>query len=87
MYIIEDLHTSYWKEYGSLGSAEKPEASSDSTIRFLQNLIDDLNYSGARTACADKQKVPTNMIKEFTEYQSTIHAIYFYTSLCIIVKD
>jgi hypothetical protein len=86
LYIIEDLHTSYWSEYGSDGSMEHPNASAQSTIRFLQSLVDELNFAGARTSCADKQKLSAQTNDPLSAYQSDIESIHFYSSLCIIRK-
>lgn len=87
IYIIEDLHTSYWASFGSKGSTKTPEASTDSAIRFLQNLIDDLNYCGAKTECADKNKCPQTLKDTFNIYQKDIASLHFYTSLCFIFKN
>lgn len=38
MYIIEDLHTSYWKEYGGKGTLDNPQTTPLSAIKFLQRL-------------------------------------------------
>ena len=86
IYIIEDLHSSYWQEYGSLGSCEEPQASPSATIRFLQALVDDVNAIGARTACADPAKVPLDLQAVLSVYQKNIKANHFYSSLCIIEK-
>ncbi len=86
LYIIEDLHTSYWRDYGSEGDCNTPTASATSMIRFLQNLVDDINYVGAKTEYAHRSKqIP--LLSNLTEYQEHIASIHFYTSLCIIEKD
>lgn len=86
VYIVEDLHTSYVKYFGGLGSRENPKAGSGTAIYFFQMLIDDLNYSGARTGCADKDKCPELIALEFNYYQKNILSIHFYDSLCFIFK-
>ncbi len=86
MYIIEDLHTSYWNDYGSAGDYNNPQANIHSTIRFLQNLVDDLNYSGARTQTANRSN-NIKLLQGLSLYQESISAIHFYCSLCIIFKD
>ncbi len=86
MYIIEDLHTSYWSDYGSEGDYHHPKASPTSTIKFLQNLVDDLNFIGARTQLADRKK-GTSVLSNLTQYQAQISGIHFYTSVCIIFKN
>jgi Methyltransferase domain len=85
-YIIEDLHAAYWKEYGSQGSLTAPQANATSSIRFFQALIDDINYVGARTGCADFNKINYTLRNSLNYYQKHIKAIHFYGSLCIIIK-
>jgi SAM-dependent methyltransferase len=46
VYLIEDLHTAYWPEFG--GGLRRP----DSFIEIAKNLIDDLNADHAREALA-----------------------------------
>ncbi len=86
MYIIEDLHTSYWKGYGGNGSTSKPQAGNGTAVEFLKNLIEDLNYTGAATECAHWEKTPQNMVEKLNIYQKDIYSIQFYTSVCIITK-
>jgi hypothetical protein len=89
MYIIEDLHTSYWRELGPFkyngnGSLEHPQAGNGTTIQFLKDLIDDVNYAGARTARANYiAGIPEN---ERNIYREQILGIHFYDSMCIIIK-
>ncbi len=82
MYIIEDLHTSYWKSYGGGGSPKNPIASPNSCITFLTKRIHDLNYCGAATRCANFNPLQA----ELNEYQANIASMHFYPSLCIIFK-
>lgn len=86
LYIIEDLHTSYWASYGSAGNYDHPKASSDSAIRFLQNLVDELNFIGARTGYANKHRCSAQSLATFSTYQKDIASIHFYTSLCFVFK-
>lgn len=85
MYIIEDLHTSYWSDhYGGGGSIEHPKAGAGTAIQFLKDLIDDINYPGARTMRANNVSgVPEG---ELNIYRKKILGIHFYDSLCIIIK-
>lgn len=53
IYIVEDLHTSYWKTYGGGGTLEFPRAGPDTAIQFFKDLIDDVNFVGARTRSAN----------------------------------
>lgn len=86
LYIVEDLHTSYWASYGSAGSYDHPKASPKSAIRFLQNLVDELNFIGARTGYASKNRCSEQSLETFSTYQKDIASIHFYTSLCFIFK-
>ena len=86
LYIIEDMHTSYWQIYGGSGTREHPQASPKSAIRFFQALVDHVNYVGARTQCADISKYPSVLFNNLNYYQKHIASIHFYDSLCIILK-
>lgn len=86
LYVIEDLHTSYWKGYGGRGDFDQPKAGKGTAVRYLQNLIDDLNYMSARTMCADADKIPSEFKQQMSLFQEHIDSIHFYKSLCIIIK-
>lgn len=86
MYIIEDLHTSYWQSYGSYGSPEAPQSGPGTCVDFLQKLVDDLNYTAARTLCANFDKISPQLRSSLTYTQANIDSIHFYQSLCIIIK-
>lgn len=86
LYIIEDLHTSYWKQYGGGGTFKNPKPSKHSTINFLKDRIDDLNMIGAKSQCADKEKAPKSLTDTLTIYQNEIEYMHFYDSVCIIKK-
>lgn len=85
-YVIEDLCTSYWKEYGGDGSFDNPIAGQNTMMGFLRTLIDYLNHSGARTCCADIEKTPPHIRQQFNYFQEHVESIHFYNSLCIIEK-
>jgi len=86
LYIIEDLHTSYWKTYGGKGNLNHPQAGAGTAVEFLKNLVEHVNYVGAATACADSDKVPPALMQRLNYYQSQIESIHFYSSVCIIRK-
>lgn len=84
MYVIEDLHTSYWGGFG--GGLYDP----NSSISFFKHLIDILNHEHWRN-----NKSREMFLAEFaSKYQvpffevdlSSIHSIEFLNSLCIIRK-
>lgn len=86
IYIIEDLHTSYWKEYGGHGSIGQPLPGPGTCVEFLKKLIDELNYTAGVTTCADSAKAPDQLSRSLNLYQAEIEALYFYQSLCFIIK-
>lgn len=86
LYIIEDLHTSYWQSFGGGGSIQNPKSGPGTCVYFLQSLVDDLNYTSAKTECADDAKVPQSLRATLNYYQDQIESMHFYKSLCIIKK-
>lgn len=86
MYVIEDLHTSYWKDWGGYGTTQNPLSGKGTCVEFLQKLVDDLNFIGASTGCADASKCSKEIFKNLMIYQSAIESIHFYSSCCIIIK-
>lgn len=84
IYIIEDLHTSYWPTFG--GSLR-----GNSTIEFLKNLIDSINA----LAIGMQNWIPTpsnaNEVRGFVsepiiDINNTLSFIHFYQGLCILGK-
>lgn len=86
LYIIEDLHTSYWKSYDGNGSPSKPKAGSGTFVQFLKDLIDDVNFVGARTQSANHRSIRGDIEAEMSEYRKDIYSMHFYDSMCIIIK-
>lgn len=78
IYVIEDLHTSYWRCYG--GGLLRP----NTTIEMLKALIDGLTWWAYRmdTRCdaADKEAA------EATAMEKMVKAVHFYDSICFIEK-
>jgi hypothetical protein len=73
VYLCEDLHTSYWGDYG--GGYRKP----DTFVEYSKNFIDYLNAWHARTEPAAKQLA----VSEFTR---TTHSLHFYDSILVAEK-
>lgn len=88
LYIIEDLHTSYWQGHGEegCGTTDDPKAGSGTCIEFLKKLIDDVNYVGARGYGASHVAIPNHLEAGLNYYQKQIYSIAFYDSLCVITK-
>ena len=79
MYIIEDLHTSYWPGHFGGGGP-------DSTINFLKKLIDELNHVGATTTRASHLALSPEVLSKLNLYQRDIYAMHFYDSVAVILK-
>ena len=86
LYIIEDLHTSYWQHFGGGGSVLAPKSGPGTCVFYLQSLVDDLNYASARTQCADEAKIPQDIRQTLNYFQDQIESLHFYRSVCIIKK-
>lgn len=70
VYLIEDLHTSYWKEYG--GAYKK----NGTFIELAKDLIDQINANHSRDQRTHK----------ITEYTKTIKAMHVYDSVIVFDK-
>jgi hypothetical protein len=86
LYIIEDLHTSYWREFGGGGSLSNPKTNDESTIAFLKSKIDDLNYPGASTGKANFYNLSKEAVEKLDFWKKNIRSMHFYDSICIIIK-
>lgn len=79
MYIVEDLHTSYWPgHFGGGGS--------DSAIAFLKSLIDEVNFVGAKTTRASHLALDPQLLSQLNIFQKEILSIHFYDSVAILIK-
>ncbi|MCU7365939.1 class I SAM-dependent methyltransferase [Pantoea stewartii] len=83
--IIEDLHCSYWKDFG--GGLYDPMSS----LAFLKKLADCINFEHWGTPSKSRKK----FLSEFEKFYgvnidedliSEIHSVTFYNSICIITK-
>lgn len=80
MYIIEDLHTSYWPAFG--GNINSPTT----TVAFLKSLIDDVNYVGYTTKRASHQNINSSNTPGLSYYRENIRSMHFYDSMVIVIK-
>jgi hypothetical protein len=71
VYAVEDLHTSYWHEYG--GGVRR----SGTFVEFAKDLIDELHAWHSR----DWNTLPVS------ERTRSIRSIHFYDSLAVLEKD
>jgi hypothetical protein len=83
LYVIEDLHTSYWKIFD--GGIGKP----DTTINFLKQLTDGLQYTAFKENDLDKTyevHCPNFSSDPISYFEENIYSIQFYQSMCLIFK-
>ncbi len=86
LYIIEDLGTSYWREYGGHGSLDNPKSGPGTTIQFLKDLVDEVNFVGARTFSSNHRRSLDFIEGELNIYRREIFGIHFYDCFCVIIK-
>lgn len=82
MYVIEDLHTSYWPEFGG----------GRTTISLLKSMIDEIHFWAKESPRAGFFKKVKSKIKQFPKkqmnvFQKTIRSIYIADSICFIKKE
>lgn len=77
LYIIEDLHTSYWSSYGGDFLSKK------SSIEYLKRLIDSLNF---KYIPKFKKNLPLDYIRQLSTLNKELASITFYDSVCILEK-
>lgn len=77
IYVIEDLHTSYWPKFGGRIKDE------NTFIEFLKTLIDRLNWWAIRSPRAE----PFRSNEDLDYYEKNISSLHFYDSLCFIYKN
>jgi len=80
IYVIEDLHTSYWKSFG--GGLNTPISS----IAFLKRLVDQVNREHWRLKANHLSPIESIYNVTFTDL-STIAGIEFTNSMCVIHKE
>lgn len=72
IYIVEDLETSYWDDYGYNGNKDPKKG--DTIVNFLKGLVDTTN-----SHCFDD--------KYSNKYSGQIEFIHFFKQTCIIKKS
>lgn len=81
IYVIEDLHCSYWKEFD--GGLRHPR----SAIAFLKALVDVINAEHFGTGMSRLQSLAPFELGDLTEDDlKSIHSITFSNSLCTVQK-
>ncbi len=86
IYVVEDLHTSYWKMYGGGGTLTNPHVNEGSAMQFLLQRVHDINRAAARTGRAHFNETPPHLRCQFSYYSQHIQSMHFYGSMCFIFK-
>ncbi len=86
IYVVEDLHTSYWKLYGGGGTQGDPYAQEGSAIQFLLQRVHDINRAAARTGRANFSATPPRIKSQISYCSQHIQSMHFYGSMCFIFK-
>jgi hypothetical protein len=68
------------------GTTGDPKAGPNTCIEFLKQLIDCVNYVGARGYGATHIRIHDHVKASMNIYQAEIYSIAFYDSLCVITK-
>lgn len=84
IYLIEDLHTSYWKNFGG-GFLENR-----SSIQFLKLIIDVINFESWGMFFNRKKSLKLGYLKTQKNIPvknfNDVESIHFYNSVCVIKK-
>ena len=75
IYVIEDLHTSYWPKYDGKFKGKK------TTIEKLKSYVDCLNY---RAYKQDRRAENHRSKSSISFFDKKIESVHFYKSLCFI---
>jgi len=85
LYVVEDLHCSYWRKWG--GGLWKP----GSAMEFFKDLADVINQESWGVELADQQNIsryrtPRRQGKLKPADYKDLECVVFYNSLCLMVK-
>ena len=84
LYVIEDLHTSYWTALDSL--KQEKGVSAPTMIAFLKDLIDQMNHVGQSKGKASHKILSSTDTDVLHPHKKDILHITFYGSIAIIGK-
>jgi hypothetical protein len=73
VYLCEDLHTSYWTEWG--GSLNKP----GTFIEYSKNFIDMINFHHIKDDLKEKKAL-------YEKFRKTTNSITYYDSVIVLEK-
>lgn len=82
VYVVEDLHTSYWTDY--LGG---PPGTPGTMVEFLKDLVDDVNKMGIGYGDHERAiRHATETSRELSAYSKTVASVQFYPSIAFIER-
>jgi hypothetical protein len=79
-YLMEDLCTSYWNEYG--GGLQRP----GTAIEYLKTLIDKLNAKHQKTVTKQFAWSKETVIKADESFSIITNSLHFYDSITVVEK-
>lgn len=80
VFLCEDLHTSYWEEYG--GGYRRP----DTFIEYSKNFIDYIHAWHARPAARKVWSLSSPPELSISDFTRSAHSLHFYDSMLVIEK-
>ncbi|MBH3345533.1 class I SAM-dependent methyltransferase [Pseudomonas parafulva] len=88
IFIAEDLHCSYWRDFnGGISNAA-------SSMNFFKAISDVINFEHWQTTCSRSEHMKSlfpmydfSLISEFELLLSSVHSIEFFNSMCFIRKS
>jgi len=78
IYVIEDVHTSYIKEFR--------KGSCKNTINYFKKKIDDINVNGKIKKYYNNYNILNETKNKLSYYEKNIEGIHFYPDICFIFK-
>ena len=83
IFVIEDLHTSYWPSFGGRGGS--------ATVEYLKRMVDEIHYAAKRSPRASIVYWLKNKIRPFkatprNEIQNAVRSLYVAESIAFVHK-
>jgi len=88
IYVLEDIHATYQREYGGIGNQTHPgKPGPGSVIQLLKDLIDDVQLLGSTSIglYANPWNVTSDTLSRLTYYARRIESIQYYPGLSFIL--
>lgn len=88
IYVLEDIHATYQKDYGGTGNTTHPgRPGPGSLIQMVKDLVDDVQLLGSTSVglYANPWNVTSDTLSRLTYYARRIESIQFYPGLSFIL--